>query len=193
MGTRYVHYIGSCYSCGNNKSIGWYLNHGTNYALCRSCYDYLKRNRGIRKSIHEHILKRLCYICGNNSTRYDHHGHAKWHLNHDNQDNVICSYCFNLYFNRAYQWKLRFNKRELLFHIIGHECVRCGEYDKRCLHFDHINGGGMKDYDRFQKSSRKFCEFYIANPKLAKETLQVLCSNCNWRKRYERRETPGGG
>lgn len=85
-------------------------------------------------------------------------------------------------------FKLSYNKRELLFHIIGHICVKCGQHDKRCLQFDHINGGGLKDWKRFQRSSRPMYEYYIAHPDIAKKTLQVLCANCNWIKRYENGE-----
>lgn len=34
--------------------------------------------------------------------------------------------------------------------------------------------------------------YYIKNPDEARQTLQVLCSNCNWIKRCEKREYSKG-
>ena len=84
--------------------------------------------------------------------------------------------------------KLRYRKSKLkLFEILGSECVRCGFLDERALQFDHINGGGSKERKEF-KGKKEIYEYYAKNPKLAKKTLQVLCANCNWIKRFENEE-----
>ena len=84
----------------------------------------------------------------------------------------------------------RWQYREALFHILGHTCYTCGEFDKRCLQFDHINGNGHKDKRRFYDCTDMF-RYYGQHPEEAKEILQVLCSNCNWKKRYEKEEKFG--
>lgn len=76
--------------------------------------------------------------------------------------------------------------REALFHILGHVCAMCGHYDKRVLQFDHINGGGTKEHKTdFLNRRLHFYQFYVHNPNLAREKLQVLCANCNFLKRYQ--------
>lgn len=81
-------------------------------------------------------------------------------------------------------------RRIQLFDILGHRCVRCGETDKRALQFDHINGRGRSDIKKYN-SNCAYYTFYVKRPDLARDTLQVLCANCNWIKRYENGEHPG--
>jgi hypothetical protein len=78
------------------------------------------------------------------------------------------------------------NSRTKLLCILGTKCVQCGFEDLRALQIDHINGGGRQD--RLKISSGQFYRFYINNPELAKEKLQILCANCNQIKRIEKRE-----
>lgn len=79
--------------------------------------------------------------------------------------------------------------RDQLFEILGGKlCIGCGETDERCLQFDHKNGGGRKDVEK-HKSSREMYRYYIANPDIAKETLQVMCANCNWKKKFDNNES----
>jgi len=76
--------------------------------------------------------------------------------------------------------------REQLFDLLGRKCVRCGfDKDIRALQFDHINGGGGKER---QKYGGGFCRYYAKRPILAITKLQILCANCNWIKRYEKKE-----
>lgn len=77
--------------------------------------------------------------------------------------------------------------RDRLFDVLGsHVCVRCGFSDKRALQFDHINGGGRKEIQNLDRKT--FYMKYISSPELARKTLQVLCSNCNWIKVIENKE-----
>lgn len=74
------------------------------------------------------------------------------------------------------------NAREEVFHILGHVCKRCGEYDKRCLEFDHVNGlDGLK-----REPLYKSYKIWMANPEWTKANIQVLCANCNRKKSYEK-------
>jgi len=78
-------------------------------------------------------------------------------------------------------YQIRKNK---LFEILGgRKCAICGFDDDRALTFDHKLNDGT--FDRTQKGGIvKAWVNYIKNPDLAKEKLQVLCSNCNQIKRH---------
>ena len=81
-----------------------------------------------------------------------------------------------------------YNKnRQALFDILGRKCVICGFDDERALQFDHINGGGNKDRGGYKRSHRALMCKYVLDPDV-KLKLQVLCANCNWIKRYEKKE-----
>jgi len=78
--------------------------------------------------------------------------------------------------------------RDKLFEILGGAfCSRCGFKDKRALQLDHVKGGGKKEL-RDLRGNSNMTSYYIRNPELAKQTLQVLCANCNWIKREENKE-----
>jgi len=79
----------------------------------------------------------------------------------------------------VYQKKLRMAVVEKL----GGCCVKCGFSDDRALQLDHINGGGKKD--RIHRSWQVMYKEIISG----KDTsIQLLCANCNWIKRFENRE-----
>ena len=78
--------------------------------------------------------------------------------------------------------------RKELFQLLGTECVQCGFSDIRALQLDHKNGHGYDDRKKFKLSGTLLYQFYLKNPELAKEKLQVLCANCNWIKRDENNE-----
>lgn len=84
---------------------------------------------------------------------------------------------------RRYKWRVL---RENLFHLLGHVCVACGEHDKRCLEFDHMGAADRMVYPG-PGGAMKY-RYWLNNPELAKKTLQVLCANCNKKKRYEKQE-----
>lgn len=69
------------------------------------------------------------------------------------------------------------NQRRLdLIEIIGGmECKKCHNNDERVLQIDHIYGNGKEM--SLQKSEN--LEWYIFNPDIAYEELQVLCANCH--------------
>ena len=61
----------------------------------------------------------------------------------------------------------------------GGKCVHCGENDLAVLTIDHINDDG--NTEKHRDSSRKF--YYELRTQPLREDLQILCFNCNWRKR----------
>jgi hypothetical protein len=66
-------------------------------------------------------------------------------------------------------------------------CQRCGYFDLRALSIDHINGGGTKH----RKEVRALYYWLIKNN--FPEGFQVLCMNCQFIKRAERKEFGGLG
>lgn len=62
------------------------------------------------------------------------------------------------------------------------KCVRCGFSDVRCLQIDHINGGGSEQ--RRHLGSVAILNYVLKHPK----EFQLLCANCQWKKRYENKE-----
>lgn len=85
------------------------------------------------------------------------------------------------WYNSDKEKKRRKNNRLNAIAAYGGKCVRCGFSDWRALQFDHINGDshepskGASFYSRVirEKDSHKY---------------QLLCSNCNWIKRFEENE-----
>lgn len=74
--------------------------------------------------------------------------------------------------------------------LLGNRCNSCGFADERALQIDHVNGGGQADRrERGYNSGYPYTFFtkIMADPEF-KEKYQVLCANCNWIKRRERKE-----
>lgn len=69
----------------------------------------------------------------------------------------------------------------------GLHCRLCGFNDYRALEFDHINGGGKNDKVK-RGGNKAMYIHYLNHPEEAKQTLQVLCSNCNSIKKHSKRE-----
>jgi len=66
----------------------------------------------------------------------------------------------------------------------------CGERDLRCLQLDHINGGGNRESKTaFNLNRKNMYRYYLRNPKELYEKFQLLCANCNWKKRYDKHES----
>lgn len=72
--------------------------------------------------------------------------------------------------------------RSEALHVLGEVCMNCGFRDARALQIDHPEGGGRQE--RLVLSNTGFLLKVIANP----TDYALLCANCNWIKRYERKE-----
>ena len=81
--------------------------------------------------------------------------------------------------------KIQYYRIELMNILGGVVCCRCDFKDVRALQFDHINNDGFKE--KKQSSVVKY-KYYVDRPELARETLQVLCANCNQIKEMIRRD-----
>jgi hypothetical protein len=78
-------------------------------------------------------------------------------------------------------------RRETVFQLLGNKCTRCGETDWRCLQIDHVNGGGIRE-SRKHKNRYGYYGMVIEKIKAGSKDYQLLCANCNWKKRYENKE-----
>lgn len=74
--------------------------------------------------------------------------------------------------------RLTRKRKAQVFDLLGHECVECGEDDKTCLQFDHVDGGGSKE-------RREVGSYYALLKRILDDPdrFQVLCANCNHLKR----------
>lgn len=77
----------------------------------------------------------------------------------------------------------RHKLREELFKKYGKVCNKCGFNDSRALQLDHKNGGGWKETISL---SRQGVYKKALNDKNG--NYQILCANCNWIKRIEKKE-----
>lgn len=79
---------------------------------------------------------------------------------------------------------VRWEQRLQIIAEFGGKCCRCGFADPRALQFDHINGGGRRE--RLEKTLNPVHRHRDIRENPGK--YQLLCSNCNWIKRYENGE-----
>lgn len=76
---------------------------------------------------------------------------------------------------------------DIICNNTSHKCKKCAQQDLRCLHFDHINGSGTKE--RAIGYAPYYLYIWIINHiKQARKKYQVLCVNCNMRKRWINKE-----
>lgn len=86
--------------------------------------------------------------------------------------------------------KWYFERKMKVLKLLGNECANpynlphpdwCNDW--RCLQIDHVNGGGNKQRKKIG-STICFLSYVLKHP----EEFQLLCSNCNWLKRYVKGE-----
>jgi hypothetical protein len=93
----------------------------------------------------------------------------------------------------GYHYNYYKEQREALLWYLGDKCVRCGIADHRVLQFDHIYGDANTDPWTYRKSNgstgmtHRWYQ-YKDIAKMGTKKYQILCANCNWIKRYERKE-----
>lgn len=80
-------------------------------------------------------------------------------------------------YGRAFRNGLR---KEIL-HVLGDACVLCGNSDARVLHIDHVDGGGV----RHRKEFGSRYQYYRSIINNGSSGLQLLCANCNFKKKRE--------
>jgi hypothetical protein len=90
-------------------------------------------------------------------------------------------------YHRRWQNKGYARMKEEIFSGLGSKCSACGITDRRVLQIDHVNGGGGRQERIYMGSTnrmRQILREFHTNVK----AFQLLCANCNWIKRYEKRE-----
>lgn len=96
-----------------------------------------------------------------------------------NGKHPTCRECRNKTTKRHYDsW------RERAIATLGGKCLGCGENDSVVLTFDHMNGDGAEDRRKEGHSSRRLYREIVEG----REDIQLLCFNCNHRKRIEEQE-----
>lgn len=75
--------------------------------------------------------------------------------------------------------------KRLAYDLLGNICSRCGESRIPVLSIDHINGDGAIHRKSLNGSTIKFYKDVIRDGKVR---FQILCMNCQWMKRHERKE-----
>lgn len=79
----------------------------------------------------------------------------------------------------------RLESRLEIIKLLGGKCKKCSVSDFRILQIDHVKGGGNKDSKGFGLAYYRHVLKKIRN---GSKDYQLLCSNCNWIKRWERNE-----
>ncbi len=69
----------------------------------------------------------------------------------------------------------RFEWRKRAIEKLGAVCVHCGYDNPLAFEFDHVNGGGRKEYG----ISGNNYTFYRAIALGERKDIQLLCANCN--------------
>ena len=75
--------------------------------------------------------------------------------------------------------------RQAVIALLGGKCVSCGISDVRVLQIDHINSNGAEDRKIYGAGQPAYYQHILDCKGIG---YQLLCANCNWLKRYERRE-----
>ena len=144
-----------CYSCKKSKPL--------------SAFVFRKsRARGNGKS-----YPKVCKLCNNETAKVYYH---KNRTRYKETRRAWAKAHWAQHRKAIVEWRRSQRQKALAF--LGNKCIHCGETDWECLQIDHIDGGGCKEFRKIgpQGIVRKVL-------KGAKD-YQLLCANCNWRKRY---------
>ena len=73
-----------------------------------------------------------------------------------------------------------------LMQLLGGKCIKCGESDCRCLQIDHVKGCGT--LERKKLGNGRYIFIVLKKVKEDSKDYQLLCANCNWKKRFDNNE-----
>ena len=88
--------------------------------------------------------------------------------------------------NRNYKAKLK----QEIFNLLGNQCsnpnclVPSGCKDIDCFQIDHVNGGGRQERLKF-RHMEQYYKFILQKIKARSKEYQLLCANCNVKKRVQ--------
>ena len=97
------------------------------------------------------------------------------------------TYCKQCNAISTHQYKITL--QNTVIEALGGCCEVCGFRDKRALQIDHINGGGAVQ----RRAGKNWLRIYREILSSKTDKYQLLCANCNWIKRAERKEYGGRG
>lgn len=83
--------------------------------------------------------------------------------------------------------KRAINARQILIERLGGVCAKCGFTDWRALQIDHVFGDGYLERKK-DRSMNPLDDRHRIITGFKNGRYQLLCSNCNWIKRYENNE-----
>jgi hypothetical protein len=95
---------------------------------------------------------------------------------------------------RKLQRDYTFKYRNRILELLGKKCanpynLNHGDFleDSRCLQIDHVKGGGTKE---LKSGLNRWSYYKMVYKKILEgsKDYQLLCANCNWIKRHEKRE-----
>ncbi len=90
---------------------------------------------------------------------------------------------------RQREREYRAKYQHLIFDLLGSKCSWCGITDLRVIQIDHVNGGGTAERKKpGQKSRWNYYRGIFGEISAGSKNYQLLCANCNWIKRWEKRE-----
>jgi len=110
-----------------------------------------------------------------------------YRLRHPERNSISCRKWRNNHMKQRRNYEcIYFGKiRKKVIEILGNKCVRCGINDIRVLQIDHIKPCGSKN----RKNLHLIYKEILQN--LNQKEYQLLCSNCNWIKKFENNENRG--
>ena len=92
-------------------------------------------------------------------------------------------------FDHAADMKRRLARaRAAMLAAMGGKCARCGFADERALQVDHVHGSGLRELKGRSGGPHTYYTKVLASVLADEGKYQLLCANCNWIKRAERRE-----
>lgn len=78
--------------------------------------------------------------------------------------------------------------RARVLQLLGGKCVRCGFSDARALQIDHVGGNGTEERKVPGGNRGMYANMIDYIESGGQGRYQLLCANCNWIKRVEKRE-----
>lgn len=147
--------------------VPWKEENGVLLKFCGRCETWVNKDKFHKSSSAKDGLNAWCKLCNNKYQRDKRREDPEW------REEL-----------RIYNASRRKQARLDAINFYGGKCVRCGFDDWRALQFDHVDGGGRKELKDYNWLS------YLK--KVVSDTTgkyQLLCSNCNWIKKYENNET----
>lgn len=158
----------ACYICKEIKPCGSFYNcdAANKHEICRACHRQVHKgfnDEKERETLREKALATLVHI---------------------SKDKEPIKGRYRKYNKKKYKEDYD-AKREACFKLLGNKCAMCRNKDRDVLQIDHVYGGGSQERKRTNSISR--CNKVLKTP----EKYQILCANCNIKKKKEEERRNG--